>query len=177
MDVRTAFLNGFLKEELYMMQPEGFVNPKNVDKSSIGLYNPAFERDSCGVGFVAELSGVDNRATVVDAIQMLERMAHRGACGCEKNTGDGAGILVALPHNFFREVAESLGHSILGWRQLLIRGGRSLPEAVMMMIPEAWQNDGAKPGEGGELPGHKLLTKPPSKRAADNPWPQGFIFV
>jgi glutamate synthase domain-containing protein 1 len=40
---------------------------------------------------------------VDDAIEMLERMAHRGACGCEKNTGDGAGILVALPHNFFRE--------------------------------------------------------------------------
>jgi glutamate synthase domain-containing protein 1 len=43
-------------------------------------------------------------AQVNDAIEMLERMAHRGACGCEKNTGDGAGILVALPHDFFREV-------------------------------------------------------------------------
>jgi hypothetical protein len=42
---------------------------------------------------------------VTDAIQMLERMAHRGACGCEKNTGDGAGILVALPHQFFSEVS------------------------------------------------------------------------
>jgi hypothetical protein len=42
---------------------------------------------------------------VTDAIQMLERMAHRGACGCEKNTGDGAGILVALPHKFFSEVS------------------------------------------------------------------------
>jgi glutamate synthase domain-containing protein 1 len=42
---------------------------------------------------------------VNDAIEMLERMAHRGACGCEKNTGDGAGILVALPHDFFKEVS------------------------------------------------------------------------
>jgi glutamate synthase (NADH) len=44
-------------------------------------------------------------AQVNDAIEMLERMAHRGACGCEKNTGDGAGILVALPHNFFKEAS------------------------------------------------------------------------
>lgn len=44
-------------------------------------------------------------AQVNDAIEMLERMAHRGACGCEKNTGDGAGILVALPHDFFREAS------------------------------------------------------------------------
>lgn len=43
---------------------------------------------------------------VVDAIEMLERMAHRGACGCEKNTGDGAGILVALPHEFFRKASD-----------------------------------------------------------------------
>ncbi|KAJ1688148.1 hypothetical protein LUZ63_019538 [Rhynchospora breviuscula] len=125
-----------------------------LPEKPIGLYDPSFERDSCGVGFVAELSGEHKRETVSDALQMLERMAHRGACGCEENTGDGAGILVAMPHAFFREVtkdagfelpqpgeyavgmfflpqdakrrqdsktvftevAESLGHTVLGWR-------------------------------------------------------------
>nr|KYP72156.1 Glutamate synthase [NADH], amyloplastic [Cajanus cajan] len=79
------------------------------------------DKDSCGVGFVAELSGESNRKTVTDALEMLVRMTHRGACGCEANTGDGAGILVALPHAFFKEarcVAESLGHSVLGWRSV-----------------------------------------------------------
>ncbi|CAK9166557.1 unnamed protein product [Ilex paraguariensis] len=55
---------------------------------------------------------------VTDAIEMLVRMSHRGACGCETNTGDGAGILVALPHDFYKEVAESLGHTVLGWRMV-----------------------------------------------------------
>jgi len=76
------------------------------------IYNPSFERDACGVGFVAELSGDYKRATVNDAIEMLERMAHRGACGCEKNTGDGAGIMVALPHDFFKEVTKDAGFEL-----------------------------------------------------------------
>ena len=74
----------------------------------LGLYDPSFDKDSCGVGFVAELSAVPSRKTVSDALEMLVRMAHRGACGCEVNTGDGAGITVALPHEFFTEVIRSL---------------------------------------------------------------------
>ncbi|PWZ08231.1 Glutamate synthase 1 [NADH], chloroplastic [Zea mays] len=83
-----------------------------LPNSSIGLYDPSFERDACGVGFVAELSGDYKRETVNDAIEMLERMAHRGACGCEKNTGDGAGIMVALPHDFFKEVTKDAGFEL-----------------------------------------------------------------
>ncbi|XP_078431625.1 NADH-dependent glutamate synthase 1 isoform X2 [Wolffia australiana] len=127
-----------------------------VPEKNLGLYDPSLDKDACGVGFVAELSGQYNRKTVADAVEMLERMAHRGACGCETNTGDGAGILVALPHSFFAEntkalgfelpppgeyavgmfflptiesrreeskavlaqVAESLGHTVLGWRSV-----------------------------------------------------------
>ncbi|KAF8380054.1 hypothetical protein HHK36_027524 [Tetracentron sinense] len=74
-----------------------------VPEKPLGLYDPSFDKDSCGVGFVAELSGECSRKTVTDALEMLIRMSHRGACGCETNTGDGAGILVALPHNFFME--------------------------------------------------------------------------
>ena len=71
-----------------------------------GLYDPANERDNCGVGFIAHLKGKASHAIVQDAITMLTRMDHRGACGCEVNTGDGAGIMTALPHDFLREAAQ-----------------------------------------------------------------------
>ncbi len=57
-----------------------------------GLYNKELEKDSCGVGLVANLKKIPSRKIVLDANQMLVRMAHRGACGCEKNEGDGAGM-------------------------------------------------------------------------------------
>lgn len=83
-----------------------------VPERPLGLYDPKFDKDSCGVGFIAELSGESSRKTVTDAVEMLVRMAHRGACGCETNTGDGAGILVALPHQFYKEVAEEAGFEL-----------------------------------------------------------------
>ena len=66
----------------------------------VGLYDPQFERDSCGVGFVAHIKGKASHEIVKNALTMLEHMDHRGACGCEQNTGDGAGILTGLPHEF-----------------------------------------------------------------------------
>lgn len=128
-----------------------------VPEKPLGLYDPKMDKDSCGVGFVAELSKLPNRKTVTDAIEMLVRMTHRGACGCEVNTGDGAGIMVAIPHDYFLEalkeetgvilpplgeygvgmcflptvedrrnlgketfnkMAEELGHKVLGWRRV-----------------------------------------------------------
>jgi glutamate synthase (NADPH/NADH) large chain len=75
-----------------------------------GLYRPEFERDSCGVGFVAHIKGERSHQIVLDADHLLCRMDHRGARGAEPNTGDGAGILTALPHEFLARVAnESLG--------------------------------------------------------------------
>ena len=71
-----------------------------------GLYDPAYEKDSCGVGFVANLKGEPSHQNVLDALQMLVNMEHRGGCGCEPNTGDGAGILVGLPESFLRMVAK-----------------------------------------------------------------------
>ncbi len=70
-----------------------------------GLYDPAMERDNCGVGFIAHLKGKASHSIIEDAITMLTRMDHRGACGCEANTGDGAGIMTALPHAFLKKVA------------------------------------------------------------------------
>ena len=66
-----------------------------------GLYRPEFEHDACGIGFRASMKGRKSHQIVKDAIQMLERMDHRGACGCDPNTGDGAGILLQIPHEFF----------------------------------------------------------------------------
>jgi glutamate synthase (NADPH/NADH) large chain len=78
-----------------------------------GLYDPAFEHDSCGVGFVANIRGTRDHQIIVDANTVLRNMTHRGACGCEPNTGDGAGILTALPHEFLRNVAKADLHAEL----------------------------------------------------------------
>ncbi len=66
-----------------------------------GLYNPEFEHDACGIGFVANIKGHKSHQHITDALTVLENMEHRGACGCENNTGDGAGILFQIPHEFF----------------------------------------------------------------------------
>src|SRR5690606_21560937 len=72
--------------------------------TATGLYDPENEKDSCGVGFVAHIKGKPSHQIVLDADQVLRSMEHRGACGCEENMGDGAGILPALPHEFLRKV-------------------------------------------------------------------------
>ena len=74
-----------------------------------GLYDPQFEKDSCGVGLVANIKGVPSRKIMDDAFNVNSKMDHRGGCGFEENTGDGAGILVALPDKFFRAEAKKLG--------------------------------------------------------------------
>ena len=72
-----------------------------------GLYDPAFEHDACGVGFVVNIKGRKSHQLVTDALQILVNLDHRGACGCEVNTGDGAGILMQMPHEFFAKRAEN----------------------------------------------------------------------
>ena len=70
-----------------------------------GLYDPRHEHDACGVGFVADIHGRKSHAIVQQALRVLINLAHRGACGCEANTGDGAGILIQTPDRFLRKVA------------------------------------------------------------------------
>src|SRR5215204_1058636 len=77
--------------------------------SNAGLYSPAFERDACGIGFVANIKGNKSHQIVSDALTILENMEHRGACGCENNTGDGAGITLQTPHEFFFDECVKLG--------------------------------------------------------------------
>ncbi|HVY74081.1 MAG TPA: glutamate synthase large subunit [Puia sp.] len=74
-----------------------------------GLYHPSFERDACGIGFVANIKGNKSHQIISDALTILENMEHRGACGCESNTGDGAGIMIQTPHEFFFDECVRLG--------------------------------------------------------------------
>ncbi len=77
-----------------------------------GLYDPQFEHDSCGVGFVVNMKGRKSHDLVADALQILVNLDHRGACGCETNTGDGAGILMQVPHDFLVKVTSPLGFKL-----------------------------------------------------------------
>jgi glutamate synthase (ferredoxin) len=74
-----------------------------------GLYDSRYEHDACGVGFVVHIKGQRSHAIVRQALQVLINLLHRGACGCEANTGDGAGILIQMPDRFLRKEAARLG--------------------------------------------------------------------
>jgi len=77
--------------------------------SAQGLYDPRHERDACGVGFVVDLHGRRSHRIVAQALTVLKNLLHRGACGCEPNTGDGAGILIQMPDRFLRRECDRLG--------------------------------------------------------------------
>jgi glutamate synthase (ferredoxin) len=80
-------------------------NPKPGPPGAAGLYDPQHEHDACGVGFVVDIKGRKSHTIVQKALQVLKNLQHRGACGCEVNTGDGAGILIQTPDAFLRKVA------------------------------------------------------------------------
>ncbi len=71
-----------------------------------GLYDPAYEHDACGVGFVVDIKGRKSHKLLKDGLQILTNLDHRGACGSEVNTGDGAGVLMQMPHKFLKEAAK-----------------------------------------------------------------------
>jgi len=81
-------------------------------ESNQGLYRPEFEHDSCGTGFITNINGHKSYQIIDDALTMLENMEHRGACGCDPESGDGAGILIQLPHEFFMEECSDLEISL-----------------------------------------------------------------
>ena len=74
-----------------------------------GLYDPQFERDACGIGFVASIKGRRSHDIIEKGLQVLINLTHRGACGCDPETGDGAGILLQIPHEFFRRECAKIG--------------------------------------------------------------------
>jgi len=96
--------------------------------SAQGLYDPQFEHDACGLGFVVNMKGKKSHQLVTDALQILINLDHRGACGCEANTGDGAGILMQVPHEFLVKVTAPLGFKLPGAGQYGV-GMLFLPQA------------------------------------------------
>jgi glutamate synthase (ferredoxin) len=82
------------------------------DQNQGGLYPFDAGKDSCGVGFIAHLKNRKSHEIVQQGLQILENLAHRGACGCETNTGDGAGLLTQIPHKFFGQEAKRLGFAL-----------------------------------------------------------------
>ncbi|MDB5335114.1 MAG: glutamate synthase large subunit [Planctomycetaceae bacterium] len=74
-----------------------------------GLYRPDYEHDACGVGFICHIKGVKSHKVVTDALQILMNLTHRGACGCDPETGDGAGMVVQMPDKFLRKKCGELG--------------------------------------------------------------------
>jgi glutamate synthase (NADPH/NADH) large chain len=77
-----------------------------------GLYHPRLEHDGCGIGFVASIEGRQSHDIVRKGIEILIRLAHRGACGCDPETGDGAGVLIQIPHGFFERECAEIGFTL-----------------------------------------------------------------
>ena len=77
-----------------------------------GLYHPSNEHDACGLGFVVNINGEPSHDIIKKGIQILINLTHRGACGCDPETGDGAGILIQIPHKFFARECAKLGFTL-----------------------------------------------------------------
>ncbi len=77
-----------------------------------GLYDPQFEHDACGMGFVANIKGYKSHDIIQQGLEVLANLAHRGATGSEPNTGDGAGILMQIPRVFFKKEVNKLGFDL-----------------------------------------------------------------
>src|SRR6202045_4656896 len=80
--------------------------------AAAGLYDPALDKDSCGVGFIADIKGRKSHQIVEDALTILLNLEHRGAVGADPRAGDGAGILTQIPHKFFAKKAAELGFKL-----------------------------------------------------------------
>ncbi|HEX4595811.1 MAG TPA: glutamate synthase large subunit [Bryobacteraceae bacterium] len=77
-----------------------------------GLYDPRNEHDACGIGFVVNIQGEQSHDIILKGLQILINLTHRGACGCDPETGDGAGILIQIPHKFFARECAELGFTL-----------------------------------------------------------------
>ena len=112
------------------------------------LYAADYEHDSCGVGFVAQIDGQPSREIVTDALGILARMEHRGACGCEPETGDGAGILTGMPMRFIRKVSKQIGfstqHAYIGVGNVFLPNEEQEREKCRNLLAQAVNRFGQK---------------------------------
>ncbi len=109
------------------------IQEHNSRPPAVGLYDPSLEKDSCGVGFIANIKGKKSHEIVADALSILCNLEHRGAVGADPRAGDGAGILVQIPHAFFSRKAEELGFA-------LPAPGEYAIGALFMPRDTAWRN-------------------------------------
>jgi len=105
-----------------------------MNASGFGLFDPALEKDSCGVGFIADIKGRKSHRIVEDALSILLNLEHRGAVGADPRAGDGAGILVQIPHKFLAKKAAELGFK-------LPAPGEYAVGALFLPHDEAWRRD------------------------------------
>ncbi len=112
-----------------------------------GLYDPKNEKDACGVGFVAHMKGAASHSIIKDGLQMLKNLEHRGAVGADPLMGDGAGMLVQIPHAFFSEVCKEAGFDIprvgsYGVAQLFLPREKGLNKQVLEIAKSVLQEEG-----------------------------------
>ena len=127
-----------------------------------GLYNPEFEKDSCGVAFIADMHGRATRDIVDKGIQALVNLEHRGAAGAEANTGDGAGILMQIPHAFCQAVAAEEGITLPG-AQAYATGIAFLPRGRMAMLDAKREIEAIAAEEGAKVLGWRTVPTDPSE--------------
>ena len=95
-----------------MEMNDSVIKQQRLDQARLeanGMYSSQFEKDACGMGFVVNIKGKKSHDIIDDGLRILERLEHRGGAGADKDTGDGAGILVQIPHEFFKRECEVLG--------------------------------------------------------------------
>ncbi|HEY2151750.1 MAG TPA: glutamate synthase large subunit [Vicinamibacterales bacterium] len=137
-----------------------------------GLYDPRDEHDACGVGFVVDIQGRRSHRVIEQGLQILLNLLHRGACGCEANTGDGAGILIQMPDRFLRKATGALGFGLppaghYGAGLVFLPTNQPARERLRQLIEETVRAEGhgvlgwrVVPGDDSSLGASARLTKP-----------------
>ena len=112
-DYRGCETSSDMRRSTKAMEMNGSViDQQRLDQARLeanGMYSSQFEKDACGMGFVVNIKGKKSHHIIDDGLRILERLEHRGGAGADKDTGDGAGILVQIPHEFFKRECEVLG--------------------------------------------------------------------
>ncbi len=112
-----------------------------------GMYEPFYEHDACGIGFVCNIDGHPGHAVIKQGLQILENLTHRGACGCDEKTGDGCGVMIHLPHTLFRKATRSLGFTLpeageYGVGMVFLPRRRAVREMCQAMLRRAAEEAG-----------------------------------
>ncbi len=100
-----------------------------------GLYDPRNEHDACGIGLIANIANTKSHRMVADGLSILKNLEHRGAVGADPKAGDGAGILLQIPHGFFSEEAKRLGFELPGPQHYGVG---------YLFMPPGWSHDGSR---------------------------------